>query len=195
LADPTVASILLSLGILGLVVEIRTPGFGAPGILGALCLLMAFYGLGQLDANMAGLALMAVALALFVGEAFTPTFGMLALGGVIAFVLGAGLLFDTPGVRVPWTTVVLLAVGLAAVTVLAGGMALAAQRAPVTTGSEGLIGRVATAKAAFAAGEEGSVFVQGEWWTARLASGQLEPGQRAQVVGLEGLTLIVTPIS
>jgi membrane-bound serine protease (ClpP class) len=105
------------------------------------------------------------------------------------------LLFDTPGVRVPWVTVVLLAVGIAAVTLFAGSMALVAQRAPVTTGSEGLIGRVATAKAAFVAGEEGSVFVQGEWWRARLASGRLEPGQRAQVVGLDGLTLIVTPMS
>ncbi|HXF60962.1 MAG TPA: nodulation protein NfeD [Caldilineaceae bacterium] len=195
LADPTVAAILLSLGILGLVVEIRTPGFGVPGILGALALLMAFYGLGQLDANLAGLALMGVALLLFVGEAFTPTFGALALGGVIAFILGAALLFDTPGVRVPWTTVILLALGMGAVTVFAGSKALAAQRTPVTTGSEGLIGRIATAKAAFSAGEEGSVFVQGEWWTARLTTGRLEPGQRAQVVGRDGLTLIVTPLS
>jgi membrane-bound serine protease (ClpP class) len=119
---------------------------------------------------------------------------VLALGGVIAFVLGAGLLFDTPGVRVPWVTVVLLAVSIAAVIIFAGSKVLAAQRAPATTGGEGVIGRVATAKAAFVAGEEGSVFFQGEWWTARLASGRLEPGQRAQVVGLDGLTLIVTPI-
>lgn len=194
LADPTVAAILMSLGILGLVVEIRTPGFGVPGILGALALLMAFYGLGQLDANLAGLALMGVALLLFVAEAFTPTFGVLALGGVVAFILGAALLFDTPGVRVPWVTIILLALGMAAFTVFAGGKALAAQRTPITTGSEGLIGSIATAKVAFNEGEEGSVFVQGEWWTARLTTGRLEPGQRAQVVGREGLTLIVTPL-
>jgi membrane-bound serine protease (ClpP class) len=194
LANPSVATILLSLGLMALVVEIRTPGFGVPGILGAVALLMAFYGLGQLDANLAGLALMAVALLLFVGEAFAPTHGVLALGGIVAFILGAALLFDTPGVRVPWGTVIMLAVGMGAFVMFAAVKALAAQRRPVTTGSEGLIGRVATAKAAFGTGEEGSVFVQGEWWTARVTGGRLEPGERAEVVGRDGFTLIVTPL-
>lgn len=195
LADPNVAAILLSLGVLGLFVEIRSPGFGVPGILGIVSILLAFYGLGQLDANLTGLALMAVALALFIAEAFTPTFGVLAVGGIVAFILGGALLFDTPGIQVPWTTLIVLALALGGFTVFAGAKALAAQRRPVYSGGEGLIGRVATVKAPFAAGETGSVFVQGEWWNARLDEGALSQGEQVRVVGRDGFTLIVARIS
>ena len=193
LADPSLATILLSLGVLGLVVEIRTPGLGFAGILGALALIMAFFGLGQLDANLAGLAFMALALALFVAEAFTPTFGVLSAGGAIAFILGGALLFDVPGVRVPWLTLITLAVVVGALTVLAGYLALAAQRRPVATGSEGLIGMRCRVRADFSAGEPGSVFVMGEWWNARLTTGALHAGDEAVIVGREGFTLVVAP--
>lgn len=195
LADPSVAAILMSLGVLGLFVEIRSPGFGVPGILGIVSILLAFYGLGQLDANFTGLALMAVALALFVAEAFTPTFGVLAVGGVVAFILGGALLFDTPGIQVPWVTLIVLALALGGFTVFAGAKALAAQRQPVYSGGEGLIGRVATVKAPFSAGETGSVFVQGEWWNARLHEGSLAAGEQVRVTGRDGFTLIVTRMS
>ncbi|MCC6167786.1 MAG: nodulation protein NfeD [Caldilineaceae bacterium] len=195
LADPSVAAILLSLGVLGLFVEIRSPGFGVPGILGIVSILLAFYGLGQLDANLTGLALMAVALALFIAEAFTPTFGVLAVGGIVAFILGGALLFDTPGIQVPWTTLIVLALALGGFTVFAGAKALAAQRQPVYSGGEGLIGRIATVKAPFAAGETGSVFVQGEWWNAHLDEGSLSQGEQVRVVGRDGFTLIVARIS
>jgi membrane-bound serine protease (ClpP class) len=194
LADPTVATILLSLGITGLLIEIRAPGFGAPGILGVVALLLAFYGLGQLDANLTGLALIALALILFVAEAFTPAFGALAIGGVISFILGASLLYDRPGMSTPWAATVIVALALGGLAVFAGTKALAAQRAPVLTGREGLVGRIAIAKQGFAAGEEGSVFVHGEWWNARLAEGRLAQGERARVVAVEGITLIVTPL-
>ena len=195
LADPSIAAILMSLGILGIFVEIRTPGFGVPGILGIISLLLAFYGLGMLDANLAGLALMAVALALFIAEAFTPTFGVLALGGAVAFIVGGALLFDTPGIRVPWTTLIVLAAALGGFTVFAGAKALAAQRQPAYLGGEGLIGRTATAKSAFSAGETGSVYVHGEWWNARLTEGSLDEGEQARVVGRDGYTLIVSRIT
>jgi membrane-bound serine protease (ClpP class) len=194
LADPSIATILLSLGILGLVVEIRTPGFGIPGILGALCLLMAFYGLGQLDANLTGLALMALALALFVAEAFTPTFGVLASGGAIAFALGAVLLFNTTGIPIPWTTIIVVAAALVALAIFVGAKALAAQRSPAITGSEGMIGSVGATKDAFAAGEPGSIFVQGEWWNAQLTDGKLAKGEHARVIGRDGFTLIITRV-
>lgn len=195
LANPTIATLLMSLGVLGLFIEIRTPGFGVPGILGMVSTLMALYGLGLLNANWAGLALIAVALALFVAEAFTPTFGVLSLGGVVAFILGGALLFDTPGLQVPWVTLIILAVALGSFTLFAGFKALAAQRKPVYSGGEGLIGRIATAKAPFRAGETGSVFVHGEWWNAQLTSGALDTGEQARVVGRDGLTLIVSRIS
>lgn len=195
LANPTIATLLMSLGMLGLFIEIRTPGFGVPGILGMVSTLMALYGLGLLNANWAGLALIAVALALFVAEAFTPTFGVLSLGGVVAFILGGALLFDTPGLQVPWVTLIILAVALGGFTLFAGVKALAAQRRPAYSGGEGLIGRIATAKAPFHAGETGSVFVHGEWWNAQLTAGALDSGEQARVVGRDGLTLIVSRIA
>ena len=194
LADPSIATILLSLGVLGLFIEIRTPGFGIPGILGAVSLLMGLYALGQLDANLAGLALITVALALFVAEAFTPTFGALALGGIAAFVLGGALLFDDPGVPVPWPTLITLAAGLGLFVVWAGYKALAAQRNPVLTGSEGLIGRTAIARSAFSAGQTGSVFIQGEWWNATLRHGAVAAGQPVRVVARNGFLLTVEPL-
>jgi membrane-bound serine protease (ClpP class) len=195
LADPSIATILLSLGVLGLFIEIRTPGFGLPGILGAVSLLMGLYALGQLDANLAGLALIAIALALFVAEAFTPTFGALALGGIAAFVLGGALLFDDPGVPVPWPTLITLATGLGLFVVWAGYKALAAQRNPVLTGSEGLIGRTAIARNAFSAGQTGSVFIQGEWWNATLRQGAVSAGQAVRVVARNGFLLTVEPLT
>jgi len=194
ISNPTVASILLTLGILGLVVEIRTPGFGFAGIVGIVSLLLAFYGLGQLDANLAGLALMAAALALFVAEAFTPAFGILALGGVIAFVFGAVLLFNTPGLRVPWAAIVTLAALLGSLTVFIGTKALTAQRRPPLTGGEALIGQLGRAKSTFAAGEEGSVFVHGEWWTATLSRGTVEANDKVHVVARRGYLLEVEPV-
>ncbi len=194
ISSPTIASILLTLGILGLVVEIRTPGFGFAGIVGIVSLLLAFYGLGQLDANLAGLALMAAALALFVAEAFTPSFGILALGGMIAFVFGAVLLFNTPGLRVPWAAILALAALLGGLTIFAGSKALAAQRRPPITGGDALIGQTARAKSAFAAGEEGAVFIQGEWWNAALTDGAVEANDRVRVTARRGYTLEVEPL-
>jgi len=191
ISNPSIASILLSLGTLGLITELRLPGFGAPGIIGAICLLLAFYALGQLDANFAGLALIALALTLLVAELFTPTFGVLAAGGLAAFVFGAALLFDAPGVAVPWGTIITMAVLMGAFVLFVGGKALAAQRRQPYTGMEGLINQSAKAKSSFAVGETGSVFTAGEWWNAELESGSVEAGDRVTVVGQRGYTLIV----
>jgi membrane-bound serine protease (ClpP class) len=193
LSNPTVATLLLSLGILGIFVEIRTPGFGFPGITGIIALLLAFFGLGQMDANMVGMVLMGVALILFVAEAFTPTFGVLAVGGVAAFIAGAALLFNTPGIRTPWVTIIAMGVAAGAFVVFIGAKALAAQRKKPITGAEGMIGETARAKTAFAAGEVGSVFVMGEWWNARLTSGSVDAGDIVNVVGRDGYTLLVDP--
>ena len=189
LADPSIASLLFSLGTLGLIIEVRSPGFGVPGIVGAICLLLAFYALGQLDANVSGLALIVLALVLFVAELFTPTFGVLAAGGVIAFIFGGVLLFDTPGVRVPWAVLITLALLLGGFTFFAGGKGLAAQRRQAMTGGEGILGQIGTVKRA---GDSlYRVFVYGEWWKARAKEGKLREGDKVVVVGRDGYTLIV----
>lgn len=192
IANPAIASLLLSLGSLGLIFEIRSPGFGVPGIVGAIALLLGLYALGQLEANFAGLGLIGLALILFAAEAFTPTFGALALGGMAAFIFGAALLFDSPGVEVPWTTIILLAVLMGGFTFWAGGMGLAAQNRPAMTGMEGLIGQTGRVRVPFNAGESGSVLVAGEWWNAKLADGTSESGEQVKVVDQKGYTLIVT---
>lgn len=192
IANPTVAALLLTLGTAGLVAEVWNPGTWIPGVIGIVCLLLGLYALGQLEANFAALGLIGIAVALFIAEAFTPTFGALTVGGLAAFVLGAALLFDAPGIAVPWVTIIGLAVGLGAFTFFAGSLGLAAQRRPALTGSEGLIGQRAWVKQAFAAGETGSVFVAGEWWNAELHEGAVKAGDEVKIVARKGYKLIVT---
>lgn len=191
IANPTIATLLLTVGSAGLLAEVWNPGTWIPGVIGLICLLLGLYALGQLDANFAALGLLALALALFIAEAFTPTFGALTIGGIAAFVLGAALLFDAPGIAVPWVTIIGLAIFLAAFTFFAGSLGLAAQRRPAITGSEGLIGRRAQVKQPFAHGEPGSVFVTGEWWNAELQDGAVQAGDEVTVMGRRGYTLIV----
>ena len=194
LADPSIASLLFSLGTLGLIIEVRSPGFGVPGILGAICLLLAFYALGQLDANVSGLALIVLAIALFVAELFTPTFGVLAAGGVIAFIFGGALLFDTPGVRIPWAVLITLALLMGAFTFFVGGKGLAAQRRQPMTGGEGMLGQIGTVKFDSARQSNDSlysIFVYGEWWKAKAKEGDLDEGDEVVVVDRDGYTLVV----
>lgn len=194
LVDPSLVTILLSLGVLGLIVEIRTPGLNFAGVFGMVCLLLALYGLGQLDANLTGLTFMLIAFAFFIAEAFTPSFGLLTAGGITAFLLGGALLFDTPGIATPWTTLILLALMLGGLTILISYFALRAQGRPALTGTEGLIGAVGTTKAHLRAGETGSVFVLGEWWNARILSGEVAADTPVRVLERERMTLTVAPI-
>ncbi len=199
ISNPTIATLLLTIGSAGLLAEVWNPGTWVPGVSGAICLLLGLYALGQLDANFAGLALLAVALGLFVAEAFTPTFGALTTAGAVAFVLGGALLFDAPGLNTPWVTLVGLALFMAAFTFFAGVKGLAAQRKPAITGSEGMIGQHAQVKQSFATGETGSVFVAGEWWNAQLVENTQEViavqiGDAVEIVGRKGYTLLVRPV-
>ncbi|MEZ4735711.1 MAG: nodulation protein NfeD [Caldilineaceae bacterium] len=191
IANPTVAALLLTLGTAGLIAEVWNPGTWIPGVIGVVCLLLGLYALGQLDANFAALGLIAIAVTLFIAEAFTPTFGALTVGGLAAFVLGAALLFDAPGIAIPWVTIIGLAAGLGAFTFWAGSLGLAAQRRPALTGSEGLIGQRAQAKQAFVYGQIGSVFVAGEWWNAELQEGAVNAGDEVFIIDRKGYTLIV----
>lgn len=198
LVDPNLVAILFSLGVIALIAEIRTPGLNVAGFVGVVSLVLAFYGMGQLDANLTGLAFMIIALALFVGEAFTPTFGVLTAGGIAAFLLGGALLFDTPGISTPWPTLNILAIMLGGLTLLVSYIALRAQRRPAYTGTEGLIGAIGSTKGAMRVGETGSVYVAGEWWNARLATpatqSEVAANSEVRVVARERMTLLVAPL-
>jgi membrane-bound serine protease (ClpP class) len=154
--------------------------------------LIALYGLAALPLTFAGLALVVLGLALIVAEAFAPSFGILGIGGTIAFVLGASLFFDTghPDFRVPWSVIGGLAVTSLAFIMLAGRMALSSHRRKVTTGREEMIGLVA--RVDDWNGDRGHVLVHGERWNAR-ARAPVVPGEEVRIVRLDGLVLTVEP--
>jgi membrane-bound serine protease (ClpP class) len=194
ISDPNVALILLMIGIYGILFEFWTPGVVAPGVVGGISLLVALAVLSVLPVNYAGLALLLFGIGLMVAEAFSPSFGVLGLGGVVAFALGALLLFDPEQsdipIRVSWQVVAVLT-ALSA-TFFAGilGFAVRARRRPVRTGSEEMIG--STGEVVGWTGGEGRVQVHGEIWAARSSHG-LAKGQKVRVVSRTGLTLAVEP--
>lgn len=190
ITDPNVAYILMLLGVYGLFFELWNPGFVLPGVVGAICLVLALFAFQVLPVNYAGLALIALGIAFMVGEAFLASFGALGIGGVIAFVAGSIILFDTdmPGFGIsPWiiasvaTTSTLFFIGVA-------WLALRARRRPVTSGAEEMIGARGVVLAAGA--DDLRVEVRGEDWQAR-TSQSLRPGDKVLVVARDGLTLTV----
>jgi membrane-bound serine protease (ClpP class) len=189
LANPAIAAILLTLGTTGLLLELANPGSYLPGIAGAICLLLAFYALGVLEANWIGLAFVALAFVLFLVDLKAPTHGLLTFGGIISFLLGGFLLFNTPEMQVPWATLIVLALGTAAFFMFAISKALVAQHRPVTTGMESLIGRSAVVRQTLK--PVGSVFVEGELWRAVVDDGPVPVGQQVIVTGYEGVRLYV----
>ena len=193
ITNPSVATILLTLGSVGLIAEIYNPGTFIPGTIGLISLLLGLYALGQLDANFTGLVLVILGILLFIAEAFTPTFGALALGGAASFIFGSALLFDAPGLAVPWVTILTMTALMGTFTVFAGGKALAAQRRQPITGREALIGSTATVRSAFDEQGRGAVHTAGEMWNATLASGSPAPipGDRVTVEDRQGYMLVV----
>jgi membrane-bound serine protease (ClpP class) len=192
LANPSFALILLMIGIYGIWFEFSNPGFVAPGVIGAICLLLAMFAFQMLPVNYTGLALIVLGLSFMIAEVFFPSFGSLGIGGIIAFVVGAIFLMDTdvPGFGVPLPLIIGLAVTSAAFVILVGGMAAKARTRPVVTGREELVG--AGGEVIESAGGEGWARVRGETWKVRSRE-RLTPGSRVRVVGIDGLVLEVTP--
>lgn len=197
ITNPSVAYILMMIGIYGLLLEGYNPGAIVPGVTGAICLLLALFAFQILPVNFAGLALIALGIALILAEAFVPSFGVLGLGGLAAFVFGSIMLMDTgvPGYQVP--------VAMIAATATAGALAIGAtvyllmraRQRSVVTGSEALIGAHAEAVEDFVAGDgefSGRVWLAGEQWHA-ISDRALTKGQHLQVTDREGLTVTVTP--
>jgi membrane-bound serine protease (ClpP class) len=190
--DPSIAYILILLGIYALVFEFSNPGLVFPGVVGAICVLIALYAFHLLPVNYAGLALMLVGIAFMVGELFFPAYGSLGIGGAIAFVIGSVILIDTdvPGFGVPFSLVLGLAAGTAAFLFLVVGMAVRGQRRPVVSGREELLG--STGQALEDCDPEGWARIHGETWRIRCAA-PVKAGQRVRVVAMHGLLLEVVP--
>jgi len=193
IANPSFALILLMVGIYGLMFEFSSPGFGVPGTVGAICLLLALFALQMLPVNYAALGLILLGMALLAAELLSPSFGVLGVGGVVAFIAGGILLFDrdVPGLGVPLPLIFGLAASSAAVVLLGGSMALRARRAPVVSGREEMLG--ADGQVLEVGPGEAWALVRGERWA--VASGApLAPGQGVRVTGMHGLTLQVEPL-
>jgi membrane-bound serine protease (ClpP class) len=193
LAHPQVMLILMLVVMYGLIGELTSPGALLPGVSGAIALVLLLYLASVLPMNAAGLALVAVAIALFVLDAFTPTHGVLTVGGAVAFFLGTLMLFDRgdPFLRLSLAWLV-PATGVTALFFLfVVGAGIRAQQAPAKTGAEALIGQRAQALEAISPAG-GRVAVEGEIWAAR-SPDPIGAGQPVEIVGREGLTLAVRP--
>jgi membrane-bound serine protease (ClpP class) len=190
ITDPSIAYVLILLGIYALIFEFSNPGLVFPGVVGAICVLIALYAFHLLPVNYAGLALMLVGIAFMVGELFFPAYGSLGIGGAIAFVVGSVILIDTdvPGFGVPFSLVLGVAAAGAAFLFLAVGMMLKARRRPVVSGREELIGSSGVVLEDYE--HEGWARVHGETWRIRSAA-PLKRGQRVRVAAMNGLLLDV----
>lgn len=190
IGDPSIAYILMLIGLYGLIYEFANPGFGVPGVVGAISLLMAMFALNMLPVDYAGLALILIGIAFMVAEVFVPSFGILGLGGLIAFVIGSVMLINTdiPGYGLPWGLILSLAASTALFMFFVIGMAVKARRRPVVAGTEELVGAEATVLEDLQT--EGWARVHGETWRIR-SPRPLARGTRVRVKRVDGLTLEV----
>ncbi len=193
ITNPSVALILMMIGIYGLILEFSNPGMGAGGVLGGICLILALYALQLLPVNYAGVALILLGIAFMVAEAFLPSFGVLGIGGVAAFVAGAVILIDTevPGFGIPLSLIVPLGFASALLVFAIVAMALKARRQRLVGGDAELIGSLAPVTGISAQDpHSGWVHLQGENWQVRSAT-PLQVGQQVRVVARESLQLSV----
>jgi len=191
ISDPNIAYILLSLATIGLIVEISNPGLVFPGVIGGISLCLAFYSLGVLDAYWGGIALILLAVGLFIAEYFTTTFGLLTAGGIASLVIGSLILFShSPGVEVSRGLIAGVTVGVTAFAIFVLGAIIRGQRRRKATGAEGMIGTKAIAKTPL--DPTGTVLSQGELWTATSEGGRIAPGEEVIINKVEALKLWVT---
>jgi membrane-bound serine protease (ClpP class) len=190
IADPNITYLLLGLGSLGLLFELMHPGAVLPGVVGAICVVLAFYGLSVLPVNYAGVALILLAVLFFILEIKITSYGMLGVAGIACLVLGSLMLFKTPepALRVSGELIAMVAAFSVLVVGFLAFMALRAQRLPVRTGVEGLIHEIGVARSPLA--PRGKVFVHGELWDA-IADEPVALGEPVEVVAVRNLTLAV----
>jgi membrane-bound serine protease (ClpP class) len=190
ISDPNIAYILMMIGLAGLYFELSHPGAIFPGVIGAISLILAFYSFQTLPVNYAGLLLIGLAVILFVAEIMVSSYGLLSLGGLISLALGSVMLFEDVGVSLRLMAPTIVLIG--AFFVVVSTLAYRAYRSKPRTGVEGLIGRKGLVKESI--DPEGVVFVHGEIWRA-VSEEKMEPGDKIQVEGVDGLVLRVKRLS
>ncbi len=192
LINPTIALLVLVLGLAGIYIEFTNPGLIFPGVTGGIFLIVGLMALSLLPINIAGVVLIVLALSFFVIEAMTPVNGILATGGVVAMVLGIVILVDTdiPELQIGWLAAVGITLPFALISVFLLNLAIRSFRFKVATGTEAMVGEIGEARTALA--PNGSVFVHGELWNARSTSA-LAAGQSVRVLSVDGMRLSVEP--
>jgi membrane-bound serine protease (ClpP class) len=191
LSNPNIAYIFLSIGSLGIMAEIFSPGLIFPGIIGVISLLLAFYSLGMMPVNWTGVALVILAFGLFVAEFFTPGFGLLFGGGVVSFIIGSMILFKGGSTmyQIDWWLIALLIIIIGAFVAFAVFKILGTYHKQASTGREDLIGKKGVVRETL--DPEGTVFYQGEFWTAISKSGKINTGEEVIITRIDGLKLTV----
>ena len=192
ITNPSISYMMILIGIYALVFEFSNPGLVLPGVVGAICVLLALYAFHLLPVNYAGLALIVLGIGFMVAEAFLPAYGSLGVGGLIAFVLGSVILIDSdlPGFEIPYGLIGGVAVASGLFLVFVIGMVVRGRRRPVVSGREEMLGAVGEALDDFA--DEGWMRVHGETWRAR-TRGPVRRGQRLRVRAIDGLVLDADP--
>ena len=194
IAHPNIAYILMTIGGLGLYFELSNPGAILPGVVGAICLILAFFALSVLPVNYAGIALIILAMIFFIAEVKVVSFGLLTVAGVISLVIGSLMLFKSPdpALRVSYDVIAAAALFSAVVAGFVTFMVVRAHRQQVRTGAEGLIHEVGVAKTDLS--PRGKVFVHGEIWDA-VVDGAVESGEQIAVQAVEGMLLRVRRVA
>jgi membrane-bound serine protease (ClpP class) len=191
ISDPNIAYILFTLATIGLITEISTPGMVFPGVAGGISLFLAFYSLGVLDAYWGGIALILLAMGLFIAEYFTTSFGLLTAGGIISLVIGSLILFShSPGIEINRGLIAGVTAGVTAFAIFVVGAIVRGQRRRKATGAEGMIGKIAIAKTPL--DPTGTALAQGELWTAVSEGGRVAPGEEVIISRVAELKLWVT---
>ena len=194
LINPTLALLVLVLGLAGVYLEFTNPGLIFPGVIGGILVIVGLMALSLLPINVAGVVLILLALGFFVFEAFTPVNGILATGGVVAMVLGIVILVDTdvPELQIGWLPAIGITLPFAAISVFLLQLAVRSFRYKVATGSEAMIGEIGEVRSALE--PEGTVFVHGELWSAR-AGAPVSAGRRVRILAVDGLKIEVEPVT
>ena len=194
LADPNIAYLLMMAGMLGLYLEFSNPGLLLPGLAGGICLILALTAFQVLPINYTGLVLIGLGMALLIAEMFLPSFGILGVSGIAAFVLGSLFLFDTPDAELAVDRGIIFAASLAVGTFMfvVGSLAVRAWRRPAVSGVEGLQGEIGEVRTRL--GPQGKVWVHGEYWTAQ-SDEEIEVGQKVQIIAVDHMILRVRRVA
>ena len=194
LSDPNIAYLLMTIGTIGIMAELYNPGAILPGIVGAISLILAFYSFQSLPVNYAGVLLFLLGIVFFILEATVTSYGLLAIGGVVAMLLGSMMLIktDVEFLQLSWSVILPVITLAAAFSLLMVGMGVRAMRRRPATGLEEMVGLVGIVKTALV--PQGQLAVHGELWEA-ISDLPLQPGDKAEVIRVDGLRLYVKPLS